>query len=84
MEPKYVKFQATVGDTYVPANFLTNNTWIDSDNDTNYVIYDGVIGAKSTVEVVVALYIDYSVLDNSHQNKGFIGTIQVYVEAFDE
>ena len=81
LEPKYVKFQATIGDAYVPTTALNNNTWIDSDGVTNYVIYDGVIQAKQTVSVTLALYVDYSLLNNSHQNKGFIGTIKTYVEA---
>jgi len=81
LEPKFVKFQATVGDDYVPASHLTDNTWVDSLGVTNYVIYDGVIKPKTTVTVAIALYVDYSLLDNSHQNKGFIGTIKVYADA---
>lgn len=81
LEPKFVKFQSTVGDDYVPASYLTDNTWIDESGVTNYVIYDGVVKAKTTVVVALSLYVDYSLLDNSHQNKGFIGTIKVYVDA---
>lgn len=82
LEPKFVKFQSTVGDDYVPASHLTDNTWVDEANGTdNYIIYDGVIKAKSTVTVALSLYVDYSMLDNSHQNKGFIGTIKVYADA---
>jgi hypothetical protein len=81
LDPGYVKFQATVGDNYVPASYLTNNTWTDSNDVTSYVIYDGVLKAKSTVDVALSLYVDYSLLNNKHQNKGFIGTIRVYVDA---
>jgi len=81
LDPKFVKFQATVGDAYVPTTVLSDNTWIDSDGVTNYIIYDGVIGAKQTVDVTLALYVDYSLLNNSHQNKGFVGTIKIYVES---
>ena len=81
LDPKYVKFQATIGDDYVPGTILSANTWVDSDGVTNYIIYDGTIAAKSTVNVTIALYVDYSLLDNSHQNKGFIGTIKIYVDA---
>ena len=80
LEPRYVKFQSTVGDNYIPVTRLTQNTWVDSDGTTNYIIYDGTIAAKSTVQVAVTLYVDYAELDNSHQNKGFIGTIKIYVE----
>lgn len=81
LAPEYVKFQATVGDNYVPSTILSANTWVDSDDVTNYIIYDGTIAAKSTVNVTLALYVDYSLLNNSHQNKGFIGTIKIYVDA---
>lgn len=80
LDPKYVKFQATIGDAYVPGTVLSANTFVDSDEVTNYVIYDGVIGAKQTLKVTLSLYVDYSLLDNSHQNKGFVGTLKVYVD----
>lgn len=81
LDPRYVKFQATVEDDYVPASSLTSNTWTDSNGVVSYVIYDGVLRAKSTVDVALSLYVDYSLLNNSHQNKGFIGTIRIYVDA---
>lgn len=80
LPPRFVKFQATVGDTYISARTLTQNTWIDEEGKTNYVIYEGPIKAKETQQVALALYVDYAPLDNSYQNKGFIGTIRVYVE----
>lgn len=80
LEPRFVKFQATVGDNYVPATVLNKNTWVDSDGVNNYILYDGIIGAKETLNVAIALYVDYNLLGNSDQNKGFIGTIKVYVD----
>lgn len=80
LDPKFVKFQATVGDIYVPETTLTTNTWRDSDNRVNYIIYEGTVGAKSTSQVALSLYVDYAPLDNSYQNKGFIGTIRIYVD----
>ena len=80
LPPKFVKFQATVGNNYVPATTLTDNTWIDEEGRENYIIYDGIILPKQTLEVAILLYVDYAPLDNSYQNKGFIGTIRVYVE----
>ena len=79
LEPRYVKYQATVGDEYISARSLTSNIWRNSSNKVNYVIYDGVIDAKSTVTVAVSLYVDYAELTNEHQNTGFIGTINIYV-----
>ncbi len=80
LDPQFVKFQCTVGDTYVPASILTSSTWVNSSGVTNYIIYDGTINAKSSVTVALSLYVDYKELDNSYQNKGFIGTIRIYVE----
>lgn len=80
LEPKFVKFQATIGDNYVLATRLTENTWVDEDGTTNYIIYDGTIDAKASQKVALSLYVDYAELDNSYQNKGFIGTIKIYVE----
>lgn len=80
-----VKFQATIqpekGEMhYIPETSLTSNTWIDSNGRINYIIYDGIINAKTTEEVNLSLYIDYFNAKNCHQNKGFIGTIRIYVE----
>lgn len=80
LDPQFVKFQSTIGDSYIPATKLTENTWIDEEGTTNYIIYDGTINAKSSVQVAISLYVDYKELDNSYQNKGFIGTIKIYVE----
>lgn len=80
LPPQYVKFQATIGDKYIPATTLTENTWKDSEGKINYIIYEGTIGAKETQEVALSLYVNYAPLDNSYQNKGFIGTIRIYVE----
>ena len=80
LDPKFVKFQATIGDNYIPATKLTQNSWINSSGTTNYIIYEGNINAKESKQIALSLYIDYAELDNSHQNKGFIGTIRVYVD----
>ena len=80
LAPKFVKFQATIGDNYIPATQLDQNSWVDSDGVTNYIIYEGTIEASSRNKVALALYVDYANLDNSYQNKGFIGTIKIYVD----
>ena len=80
LPPQYVKYQATIGDNYIPSTKLTQNTWIDEEGRTNYIIYEGTINAKETQQVALSLYVDYEPLDNSYQNKGFVGTIRVYVD----
>lgn len=84
LDPQFVKFQAVIGGDYVASTKLTNNIWIDSDGSVNYVIYDGEVKAKSTVDVNLLLNVDYAPLDNSYQDKGFIGTIKVYLITDDE
>ena len=80
LDPKFVKFQATIGDDYIPATQLTQNIWISNSDSTNYVVYEGETTAKETKQIALLLYVDYAELDNSQQNKGFIGTIRIYVE----
>lgn len=80
LDPMYVKYQATVGNDFISPSYLTKNVWVDSNHKKNYVIYDGTIKAMDTVKVALSLYVDYSELDNSYQNTGFIGTIKIYVE----
>ena len=79
LEPKYVKYQATVGNNYVSATRLDDRIWQDENNKTNYVIYEGNIAAKDTIEVAITLYVDYAELDNTKQDSSFIGTIKTYV-----
>ena len=80
LDPKYVKYQATIGDSYVSARKLTSSLWRNSSGKVNYVIYDGVIDAKTTETIALSLYVDYAELTNEYQNTGFIGTINVYVD----
>ena len=83
LDPRFVKFQAVIGGNYISSTRLDSNTWIDSDGKVNYVIYDGTVKAKSTIDVNLSLYVDYAELDNSYQDKGFIGTIKVYLVTSD-
>ena len=83
MEPKYVKYQALIGTNFISDRRLIEDVW-DNNGTVNYVIdnyilYEGVINAVSTIEVTITLYVDYSELDNSKQDKYFIGTVKTYV-----
>lgn len=80
LDPKFVLFQATVEANFIPRTSLTSNSWTDSSGNINYVIYEGVIQAKQSVNVALSLYVDYANLDNRYQNHGFIGRIKVYVD----
>ncbi len=83
LEPRYVKYQALVGSNYISDRRLDEEVWETNGNTyyviDNYVLYDGMIEALQTIEVTVTLYIDYAELDNSKQDKSFIGTVKTYV-----
>lgn len=74
----YVRFQATFGNTLIPATRLSDTKEERADGTNSYVIYEGTLGAKSKMKANIILYIDYEPLDNSFQNKAFIGTIKLY------
>lgn len=84
LEPNFVMFQAVIGGDYIAPTKLDNNVWTDSDGSVNYVIFDGTVNAKSSMSIDLSLYIDYAELDNSYQDKWFIGTIKVYLITPDE
>ena len=88
LPPQYVNFIATIqGDIvadFVPETPLAQkedkNKWTDEDGRTQYIIYEGTINAKETLEVALKLLVNYEPLDNTWQDTGFIGTIRIYVE----
>ena len=68
LEPKYVKYQALIGTTFISNKRLVEDVW-DNNGTVNYVIdnyilYEGTINAVSTIEVTITLFVDYSELDN--------------------
>ena len=79
LEPSYVKYQASIGNEFISPSRLDEEIWQDEDGDTNYVIYEGSIGARATLEIVLTLYVDYAELDNSKQDSTFYGTVKTYV-----
>ena len=79
LEPEFVLYEANVGTEHVSKTPLTDETWQDENDKINYVVYEGSIGAMKTLEVAIILYVDYEELDNSKQDKTFIGTIKTYV-----
>jgi len=74
----YVRFQATFGNELIPATRLSDVKAETSDGTNSYIIYEGKLGAKSNLKANIILYFDYEPLDNSFQNKAFIGTIRLY------
>ena len=81
----YVKFQANVGSTLIPATTLHEARITDMANGKkNYLIYEGRLAPRDSTTVSIILYIDYEPLDNKFQNKSFIGTIRLLYVSDDE
>lgn len=74
----YVKYRATFGNDIIPAARLSDTKDNTIKNKNAYVVYEGVLGAHQSLSTSIILYIDYEPLDNSFQNKAFIGTIKLY------
>ena len=83
LEPKYVKYQALIGNNFISDRRLDEDVWEHNGTKNyvidNYILYEGTIDPSSVIEVTVTLYVDYSELDNSKQDTYFIGTVKTYV-----
>lgn len=82
----YVKYQIDINYNNSTPKYLNNNIWTIGDilegglkieKDT-YILYEGTINAKSSVDVNLSLWLDYEKMTNEHQNSAFIGTIKAY------
>lgn len=82
----FVKYQIDVDYNNITSKYLNNNIWTMGDilegglkieKDT-YILYEGVIDAKSSVDIDLSLWLDYENMTNENQNSAFIGTIKAY------
>lgn len=82
----FVKYQIDVNYNNITSKYLNNNIWTMGDilegglkieKDT-YILYEGVIDAKSSVDIDLSLWLDYENMTNENQNSAFIGTIKAY------
>ncbi len=82
----FVKYQVDVDYNNSTPKYLNNNIWTIGDilegglkieKDT-YILYEGIIEAKSSVNVSLSLWLDYENMTNENQNSAFIGTIKAY------
>ena len=82
----FVKYQIDVDYNNSTPKYLNNNIWTMGDilegglkieKDT-YILYEGVIDAKSSVDINLSLWLDYENMTNENQNSAFIGTIKAY------
>ncbi len=81
-----VKYQIDVDYNNSTPKYLNNNIWTIGDilegglkieKDT-YILYEGIINAKSSVDINLSLWLDYENMTNENQNSAFIGTIKAY------
>ena len=82
----FVKYQVDIDYNDSIPKYLNNNIWtigdileggLKIDKDT-YILYEGVIEAKSSVDFSLSLWLDYENMTNENQNSAFIGTIKAY------
>ena len=82
----FVKYQLDIDYNNSIPKYLNNNIWTIGDilegglkieNDT-YILYEGVINAKSSVNVSLSMWLDYENMTNDNQSSAFIGTIKAY------
>ena len=82
----FVKYQIDVDYNNSTPKYLNTNIWTMGDilegglkikKDT-YILYEGIIDAKSSVDINLSLWLDYENMTNENQNSAFIGTIKAY------
>lgn len=82
----FVKYQIDVDYNNSTPKYLNTNIWTMGDilegglkieKDT-YILYEGIIDAKSSVDINLSLWLDYENITNENQNSAFIGTIKAY------
>lgn len=76
----HIRYDLIIGEKYFEGLNLSSNIWEFNDR-TNYVLYEGTLNKKETLEgVTLYVYFDYADLDNSMQDRMFLGTIRLYIE----
>ena len=77
---KYIKYDLLISDKFFSGVYLNDSIW-EYDNKVNYILYEGTLNKKMSLDgVTLYLYFDYKDLDNSMQDRLFMGTIRLYIE----
>jgi hypothetical protein len=79
LSANYIDYDLILGDKYFEGIVLNSNIWT-YDDKTNYVLYEGTLKKKDSIEASLYLYVDYADMDNSMQDHLFLGTIKLYIE----
>lgn len=86
LSSKFVKYQVDVEYVNNGIKYLDNNIWTIDDilegglkiERPTFILYEGIISPKSTVNVSLNMWLDYEKMTNNEQNSAFIGTIKAY------
>ena len=86
LSSKFVKYQVDVEYVNNGIKYLDNNIWTIDDilegglkiERPTFILYEGIISPKSTVNVALNMWLDYEKMTNNEQNSAFIGTIKAY------
>ena len=86
LSSKFVKYQVDVEYVNSGIKYLDNKIWTIDDilegglkiERPTFILYEGLISPKSTVNVSLNMWLDYENMTNDEQNSAFIGTIKAY------
>ena len=85
LDTQYIKYQLSVGNTYVDPKRLDSQTWTTdaisnslSVTGINYILIEKELEAHQTDEIKLMLWTDYETIPNEMQNTYFYGTLRIY------
>lgn len=85
LDSEYVKYQLSVGQTYIEPTKLNKNVWTKDDiseglsiQGTNYILLERTLQPMETNQINIMFWTDYDTIPNTMQNKYFYGTIRLY------
>lgn len=85
LRTEYIKYQLSIGNTYIEPKKLNSNVWKDdklannlSIKGTNYILIEKTLEPFQTDEIRLMLWTDYETIPNEMQDKYFYGTVRLY------
>ena len=85
LDAQYIRYQLSVGDTYVEPTKLNNNVWVQDEisksltvTGINYILLERTLLPQQSDSIRLMLWTDYDTVPNTMQDKYFYGTIRIY------
>ena len=85
LDAQFIKFQLSVGNTYVEPRKLTSRIWDEDEissslniGGTNYILLERTLLPQESDSIRLMFWMDYDSIPNTMQNKYFYGTIRIY------